>query len=72
MEEWSFVDEQELLRWKGNKACMTFQHFAYGVDGHCRRLVACNLRQQQLQQGEHLTKCCQHWSPTWEKPLALS
>ena len=66
MEEWDFVDEKDLQSWKGARICLTCQHFAYGVDGHCRTMVACNLRQQQLQQGDHLTKRCRHWSPTWQ------
>ena len=33
---------------------MTCQHFTYGVDQHCHAMVACNLRQKQLQQGQHL------------------
>jgi hypothetical protein len=45
---------------------MTCQHFAYGVDQHCHTLVGCTLRQKQLQQGEHLTKRCQQWAPTWQ------
>jgi len=28
--------------------------------------VACKLRQQQLQQGDHLTKRCRLWCPTWQ------
>ena len=39
---------------------MTCQHFTYGVDKHCHTLVGCNLREKQLQQGEHLTKRCTH------------
>ena len=56
MEEWDFVDEHELQGWKGAYICMTCQHFAYGVDRHCHTLVGCNLRQRQLQQGEHITR----------------
>ena len=66
VEEWDFVDERELQNWKGERICLTCQHFVYGVDGHCRTMVACNLRQQQLQQGDHLIKRCRHWTPTWQ------
>ena len=66
MEEWDFVDVRELQSWKGARICLTCQHFAYGVDGYCRTMVACNLKQQQLQQGDHLIKRCRHWSPTWQ------
>ena len=69
MEEWPFFDHHDLEGWKGSKVCMTCQHFSYGVDRHCHTLVGCNLRQQQLQQGEHLTKRCQQWAPTWQKEV---
>ncbi len=38
MEEWDFVDEKELQNWKGARICLTCQHFAYGVDAHCRTM----------------------------------
>ena len=63
MEEWDFVDERDLQGWKGGVVCMTCQHFAYGVDQHCRTVVGCNLRQKQLQQGEHLNKRRKLWAP---------
>ncbi len=66
MEEWGFVDEWELEGWKGSRICLTCQHFTYGVDAHCRTLLACNIRRQQLQQGQHLTKTCKLWAPTWQ------
>ena len=55
MEEWAFVDERELQGWKGGCVCITCQHFTYGVDQHCHTLLGCNLRQQQLQQGEQFS-----------------
>ena len=69
MEEWGFVDERELQGWKGGCVCITCQHFTYGVDPHCHTLLGCNLRQQQLQQGEHLKKKCKLWAPTWQKEM---
>ena len=69
MEDWGFVDERELKNWKGACICMTCQHFAYGVDTHCRTLVGCNLKQKQLKQGDHLLKRCTQWSPTWEQEV---
>ena len=69
MEEWGFVDELDLKAWKGACIGMTCQHFAYGVDEHCRTLVGCNLRQKQLKQGDHLTKRCRQWSPTWDQEV---
>ena len=29
----------------------------------CQTMVGRNLRQKQLQQGEHLKKRCKHWAP---------
>ena len=69
MEEWLFIDERELQGWKGGCVCITCQHFTYGVDQHCHTLLGCNLRQQQLQQGEHLKKKCKLWAPTWQKQV---
>lgn len=28
-----------------------------------------NLRQKQMQQGEHLKKRCKLWAPTWQKEM---
>ena len=58
-EEWGFVDERDLQKWKGSVVCITCQHFIYGVDQHCHTMVGCNLRQKQLQQGQHLKKAVQ-------------
>ena len=69
MEEWAFVDERELQGWKGGCVCITCQHFTYGLDQHCHTLLGCNLRRQQLQQGEHLTRKCRLWAPTWQKEM---
>ena len=69
MEDWDFIDERDLQGWKGGVVCMTCQHFTYGVDQHCHTMVGCNLRQKQLQQGEHLKKRCKLWAPTWQKQV---
>ena len=69
MDEWGFIDERELQGWKGGCVCITCQHFTYGVDQHCRTLLGCNLRQRQLQQGEHLKEKYKLWTPTWQKEM---
>ena len=69
MEEWDFVDDRDMQNWKGGVVCMTCQHFTYGVDQHCHTMVGCNLRQKQLQQGQHLKKRCKLWAPTWQKEM---
>ena len=45
----------------------SWQHFTYGIDQHCHTMVGYNLRQQQLQQGQHLKERCRLWAPTWQK-----
>ncbi len=32
-------------------------------------MLGCNLRQKQLQQGQHLKKRCKLWAPTWQKEV---
>lgn len=67
MEEWGYIEDVDLQNWKGDHICITCQHFGYGVDQHCRTLLACNLRRGLLQQGDHLLKTCQYWSYPSEK-----
>ena len=66
MEDLGFVDGRQLERSYSSKVCMTCQHFSYGVDAHCHTLLGCNLWRGLLQNGEHLTKCCEHWSAVTE------
>ena len=54
---------------KALEAAAPGRHFTYGVNQHCHTLLGCNLRQQQLQQGEHLKKKCKLWAPTWQKQV---
>ena len=65
MKAWDIVDERDLQGWKGGMVCKTCQHFTYGVDKRCHTMVGSNLRQKQLQQGEHLKQRCKFWSPTF-------
>ena len=60
---------RDLQKWKGGVICMICQHFTYGVDQHCHTMVGCNLRQKQLQQGQHLKKRCKLWAPTWQQEM---
>ena len=69
MEEWDYIDKRELQNWKGQRICITCQWFTYGVDSSCRTILGCNLRRQQLQQGEHLLKRCDTWSTLFDKPI---
>ena len=69
MEEWDYIDDRELQGWKGHRICITCEHFTYGVDASCHTILGCNLRRQQLQQGEHLLKRCDHWSTLVAKPI---
>jgi hypothetical protein len=38
-------------------------------DQHCYTLLSCNLRQQQIQQGEHMKKKWKLWEPTWQEEM---
>ncbi len=69
MEEWAYVDERELSNCRCSSVCVACQHFRHGVDQHCRTLVGCNIRQKQLQQGQHLIKTCKLWAPTWQSTV---
>ena len=70
MEEWDYIEDQDLLNWKGNRICITCQHFVYRLDGHCHTILGCKLKRKQLQQGEHLLKRCEHWSTFVDQPIA--
>ena len=72
MERWDFVDEWDLQNWKGRVVCITCQSFTYAVDQHCHTMVGCNLRQQQLKQGEYLKKKGKLWAPTWQKDMGCA
>ena len=54
------LDERRLERSYDSRVCVSCVHFAHGVDSHCRTLVACQLHRGQLQQGDHLTRRCEH------------
>ncbi|MEB3158147.1 MAG: hypothetical protein VKK03_01655 [Synechococcus sp.] len=69
MDDWDFVEPEQLSRWKGACICMTCQHFSYGVDQHCRTILGCSIRRRQLPQGDHLTKRCSLWAPTWQQQM---
>ena len=71
MEEWGYVEDEELQNWKGNRICsITCTHFSYGVDPQCRSILRCKLKRKQLQQGEHLLKLCEHWLSVVDQPIA--
>ena len=71
MEEWNYLDERRLERSYDSRVCVSCVHFAHGVDSHCRTLVACQLHRGQLQQGDHLTRRCEHWKWAAEAAIAL-
>ena len=72
VEQWDYSDDRYLQSWKGQRICITCQHFTYGVDTSCRTILGCNLRRQQLQQAEHLLKRCHHWSTLVDKPIGMA
>ena len=58
MEGGDYTDAMELQNRRGERICITWQLFSYGADSSYRKILGCNLRRQQLQQGEHLLKRC--------------
>ena len=72
MEEWAWVDERDLVPFRGARVCMTGQHFSWGVDGHCHTLLGCTLRRGLLQHGEHLTRQCEHWASVTEAGVGVT
>ena len=66
MEEWAWVDERDLVPFRGARVCMTCQHFSWGVDGHCHTLLGCTLRRGLLKHGEHLPLQCGYWASVTE------
>ena len=69
MEGWDYTDERELQNRRGERICITCQRFSCGADSSCRKILGCNLRRQQLQQGEHLLKRCDYRSTLADKPM---
>ncbi|QNG26113.1 hypothetical protein [Synechococcus sp. HK01-R] len=67
MEDWDFIEQGELRSSRCASVCITCQHFRYSCDQHCRTLLACGLRQRLLPQGDHLTRTCSLWAPTWQQ-----
>ena len=62
--------DDEAAELKGDRICITCQHLTYGVDLQCRTILGCKLKRQQLQQGEHLLKRCEHWSTLLDQSIA--
>lgn len=67
MDDWGVLDDFELQDWKGPCICITCQHVNLGVDRQCRPLAGCTLKKKTFKHGEHLSKRCSQWSPTWQK-----
>ena len=62
MEDWPFVDERELMPFKGAQSCSTCQNFGYITLGQCQVLGACRLKECLLPPGVQLIRRCKGWS----------
>ena len=69
VEEWPFVDDRELMSFKGLRSCASCTHFGYVTLGQCQTLGACLLMQRLLPPNCQQLRQCQHWS--YAAPAAL-
>ena len=63
-EEWNYFENNEKLKNKRTKICITCNHFRYIADSHCHTLLTCALHRRLMQQGSHLNKGCNSWIKT--------
>ena len=68
MEDWAYIDEQQLQNCRCHRICITCTHFRYGISRSWRPVVACTIRRKQLTHGDHLLKVCKLWQSTCESP----
>jgi hypothetical protein len=62
IEEWSYLDEEVLLRSRSRNVCMTCHWFRHYAGVNCIPVLTCQLHQGLLAQGEHLTCRCHGWT----------
>ena len=71
MEDWPFVDDRDLISFRGMQSCATCHHFGYVALSQCQVLGGCHLKQGLLAPGAHALKRCKHWSyaTPWAKKV---
>ena len=62
MEDWPFVDDRELVGFRGLQSCSTCGNFGYLTLSQCQVLGGCHLKQRLLPPGTQLTRRCDGWS----------
>ena len=62
MEDWAFVDDRELVPFRGIESCSTCQSFGYVTLAQCQVLGACRIKQRLLPPGMQLLRRCGGWS----------
>ncbi len=62
VEEWPYLDSEVLLKTRSRKVCMTCHWFRHHAGVQCIPLLACQLHQGLIAQGDHLLSRCQGWT----------
>ena len=58
VEDWPFVDDRDLISFRGMQSCATCHHFGYVALSQCQVLGGCHLKQGLLAPGAHALKRC--------------
>jgi hypothetical protein len=61
-EVWPYLDEEVLRPSRSRKVCMTCHWFRHYAGAQCIPLLACQLYQGLIVQGDHLVSRCQGWT----------
>lgn len=62
VEDWPFVDDRELIGFKGLRSCASCSRFGYVTLGQCQTLGACHLKQRLLPPNSQQLRQCEHWA----------
>ena len=72
MEDWDFINDRELIPFRGMRSCSTCSSFGYVSLGQCQVLGACHLKKRLLPPGVQLIRRCDGWSHATPWALASS
>ena len=62
VEEWPFIDDRELVPFRGMQSCSTCSSFGYVILGQCQTLGSCRTKQRLLPPQTQLIRRCKDWS----------